>query len=78
MKQQLLIILQITPVVLRGISTAGVNLGIALGQLISNGSSKDLAVVQIDGHTEVPLRSNSSSLPFWQPAYCLPPSRHGG
>lgn len=27
---------QITPVVLRGISTAGVNLGIALGQLISN------------------------------------------
>jgi MFS family permease len=40
MKQQLLIILQITPVVLRGISTAGVNLGIALGQLISNGVIK--------------------------------------
>jgi MFS family permease len=40
MKQQLLIILQVTPVVLRGISTAGVNLGIALGQLISNGVIK--------------------------------------
>jgi len=32
--------LQITPVVLRGISTAGVNLGIAIGQLISNGVIK--------------------------------------
>ena len=31
---------EITPVVLRGISTAGVNLGIALGQLISNGIIK--------------------------------------
>ncbi len=28
--------MKVTPVVLRGISTAGVNLGIALGQLISN------------------------------------------
>ncbi|EPS39421.1 hypothetical protein H072_6816 [Dactylellina haptotyla CBS 200.50] len=31
---------EITPVVLRGISTAGINLGIALGQLVSNGVIK--------------------------------------
>lgn len=31
---------QITPVVLRGLSTAGVNLGIALGQLLSNAAVK--------------------------------------
>ncbi|KAF3913382.1 hypothetical protein ABW20_dc0107086 [Dactylellina cionopaga] len=31
---------EITPVVLRGLSTAGINLGIALGQLVSNGVIK--------------------------------------
>lgn len=31
---------EITPVVLRGISTAGVNLGVAIGQLLSNGVVK--------------------------------------
>lgn len=31
---------EITPVVLRGVATAGVNLGIAIGQLVSNGVIK--------------------------------------
>lgn len=33
-----LTVIQVSPVALRGITTAGVNLGIVIGQLLSNGA----------------------------------------